>query len=295
MLAAAPGTSHVSCNWYQVCKPILQLGESTVMAKIPAKVSERLAVGLKRFQVILDGARARDVGEADTVTIVKDLLAEVFGYDKYTEITSEHLIRGTYCDLAVTLEGKLAFLIEVKAAGLDLKDSHVKQAVDYAANQGCDWVALTNGHRWHVYRVTFGKPIEHTLIADIALPDLSHRKEADLELLWLLSKEGWLRSHLDKYAAQQEALSRFTVGALLLTPGILGMLRRELRKISPDTKIDQDQIEAVLQQEIIKREVLEGERATIAKRLVARAAKRTRREKAAPSMISTNAIDGTTG
>ena len=33
--------------------------------------------------------------------LVKDLLAEVFGYDKYAELTSEHAIRGTYCDLAV--------------------------------------------------------------------------------------------------------------------------------------------------------------------------------------------------
>ncbi|MEI2718956.1 MAG: type I restriction enzyme HsdR N-terminal domain-containing protein [Gemmatimonadales bacterium] len=253
------------------------------MAKIPSKVGERLAAGLERFQPILDGARARDVGEADTVTIVKDILAEIFGYDKYTEITSEHLIRGTYCDLAVNLDGKLAFLIEVKAAGLELKDSHVKQAVDYAANKGCDWVVLTNGHRWSVYRVTFAKPIEHTLIADIALPSLSHRREADLELLWLLSKEGWLRSHLDDYAAQQEALSRFTIGALLLTPGVLSILRRELRRVSPDAKIGQDQIEAVLANDVIKRDVLEGERAILARRLIARAAKRALREKVAPT------------
>ena len=74
------------------------------MAKIPAKVSSRLSSGLKRFQPILDSAHSRDVSEADTVTIVKDILAEVLGYDKYSELTSEHLIRGTYCDLAVQLD-----------------------------------------------------------------------------------------------------------------------------------------------------------------------------------------------
>ena len=51
------------------------------MAKIPTRVSDRLAAGLKRFQPILESARGRDVGEADTVTIVKDILAEVFGYE----------------------------------------------------------------------------------------------------------------------------------------------------------------------------------------------------------------------
>lgn len=251
------------------------------MPKIPSRVSDRLAVGLKRFQPILDGARGRDVGEADTVTIVKDMLAEVFGYDKYAEITSEHAIRGTYCDLAVKLDAKLAFLIEVKAVGLDLRDPHVKQAVDYAANQGCEWVALTNGHRWLVYRVSFGKPIEHQVVADINIAALSPRKDADLELLWLLSKEGWLKSHLDDYAAQKEALSRFTIGALLLTEPVLAVLRREVRRVSPEARIEVEQLEAALRYEVIKREVLEGDRAQAAKKLIDRAARRTLRAKAA--------------
>ena len=41
--------------------------------------------------------------------------------------------------------GKLHYLIEVKAIGSDLKENHVKQAVDYAANEGVDWVLLTTG------------------------------------------------------------------------------------------------------------------------------------------------------
>jgi predicted type IV restriction endonuclease len=211
------------------------------------------------------------------VTIVKDVLAEIFGYDKYTEITSEHQIRGTYCDLAVKLDGKLALLIEVKAVGIDLKDQQVKQAVDYAANQGCDWVVLTNGHRWKVYKVTFAKPIEHQVVADILLCNLSTRKEDDLRLLWLLSKEGWLKSHLDEYAAQQEALSRFTIGALLLSDGVISVLRRELRRVSPDARIEPAQIEAALQNDVIKREVLEGDKAVAARRLITRAANRALR------------------
>jgi hypothetical protein len=249
------------------------------MAKIPTRVSDRLASGLKRFQPILESARGRDVGEADTVTIVKDILAEVFGYDKYTEITSEHAIRGTYCDLAVKLDAKLAFLIEVKAVGLELKDQQVKQAVDYAANQGCDWVALTNGHRWIIYRVTFAKPIDHQVVADIHIGNLNPRKDKDLELLWLLSKEGWLKSHLDDYAAQQEALSRFTIGALLLTEPLLTALRREVRRVSPEARIEIEQLEAALQNEVIKRDVLEGDRAQAAKKLIDRAARRALRAK----------------
>src|SRR3546814_8622536 len=95
------------------------------MANVPKRVAERLVAGIKRYQPILASAKSRDIGEADTVTIVKDLLADVFGYDKYAELTSEYAIRGTYCDLATKIDGTLQTLIEVKAIGLDLKDHHV--------------------------------------------------------------------------------------------------------------------------------------------------------------------------
>ena len=76
------------------------------MASIPNKVKDRLVAGIKRFQPILSSAKARDINESDTVTIVNDVLAYVLGYDKYSEITSEFVIRGTYVDLAIKIEGQ---------------------------------------------------------------------------------------------------------------------------------------------------------------------------------------------
>ena len=158
------------------------------MAKIPAKVSDRISAGIKRFQPILASAKARDVGESDTVTIVVDMLADVFGYDKYSEITSEYAIRGTFCDLATKLDGVLQMLIEVKAIGLDLKETHVRQAVDYASNQGVDWVVLTNAVCWRVYKVIFAKPIDQDLVIDIDFMALNHKSAKDIELLYLFCK-----------------------------------------------------------------------------------------------------------
>ena len=85
------------------------------MASMPKKVAERLSAAIKRFQPIIASAQARDLNESDTVTVVTDMLADVFGYDKYPEVTSEHAIRGTYCDLAIRLDGTLQLHIEVKA------------------------------------------------------------------------------------------------------------------------------------------------------------------------------------
>ena len=50
---------------------------------IAARISDRLAAGLKKYQPVLASAKSRDVNESDTSLIATDILAEVFGYDKY--------------------------------------------------------------------------------------------------------------------------------------------------------------------------------------------------------------------
>jgi predicted type IV restriction endonuclease len=247
------------------------------MTNLPKRVTERISAGLKRFQPILVAAKSRDVNESDTVVIVTDLLQEIFGYDKYTEITSEYMIRGTYCDLAVKLDGVVALLIEVKAIGLDVKEQFVKQAVDYAANAGVEWVALTNGAVWQVYKVGFGKPIQHELVVDFDLVAMNPRKDEHIELLGLLAKEGWQRANLGEYHTQRQALSRFTLGALILSEPVLDFLRRQLKRLSPNVRLDTDEIKAALGADVLKRDVLEGEQANAARRQVARAAGRSLR------------------
>jgi hypothetical protein len=246
---------------------------------VPNRVATRLIDGLKKFQPVLAGAKSRDVGESDTVTIVVDMLAYVFGFDKYSEVSSEHAIRGTFCDLAIKIDGVLQTMIEVKAIGLELKDAHVKQAIDYAANQGVDWVILTNGTAWRVYKVTFAKPIDQELVLEFDFGCLSHKADRDLELLYLISKEGWAKAALGDFHTQKQALSRFFMGAMILSDPVLQVICRELRRVSPDVRIEVDEIRTVLTNEVIKREVMEGDKAEEARRKLARAASRALREK----------------
>jgi len=211
------------------------------------------------------------------------MLAEIFGYDKYAEITSEHAIRGTFCDLATKLDGTLQALIEVKAIGLELKDPHVKQAVDYAANQGVDWLLLTNGLEWRIYKLTFAKPIDAELVVTIDFYGLSPKAEKDVESLYLFAKEGWMKSALGEYHNQKQALSRFFLGAMILSDTVVDVIRRELRRVSPDVRITQEEIRNVLTAEVIKREVMEGDKADEARRKIARAVNKALRAKAAKS------------
>ncbi|MBI5388223.1 MAG: type I restriction enzyme HsdR N-terminal domain-containing protein [Verrucomicrobia bacterium] len=241
------------------------------MASIPNKVADRLAVGIKRFQPVLISAKSRDVNESDTVIIVTDMLDAVFGYDKYSEVTSELAIRGTYCDLAIKLDSKIRLLIECKAIGSELKEPHLKQAVDYAANQGIEWVALTNGIHWRIYRVSFGQPIGQDLVEEFDFLALNPKADGDLESLYLLAKEGLTRSVLEEYHLKRQAMSRFFLGAMILSDPVLTVIRRELRRLSPGVRIEIEEIRAILAEDVLKRDVLEGERADNAHRKIAKA------------------------
>lgn len=230
------------------------------MAQTPAKVAERLSNGLKKLQPIIQSAAVRDVNEADTVVIIMETLSEILGYNKFSEITKEHAIRGTYVDLAIILDGKPQLLIEAKAIGLDLKEQHVKQAIDYAANKGIEWVILTNGRVYRVYRVTFGKPIDFEVVVEFNILELAPRNQSHLQTLFLLSREGMTKSVLEEHHSYLQATNRFALAGLILSDPVLEIIRRELRRLSPGIKVDMEEMKRVLQTEVLKREVVEGEK-----------------------------------
>lgn len=242
------------------------------MTTIPAKVEARLVSGLKKFQTILNAAKSKDINESDTVVIVTDILAELFGFDKYADITSEYSIKKTFCDLAIKIDSKVRFLIEVKAVGLTLKDEHIKQAVDYGANAGIDWVILTNGYIWKIYKIIFGKPIENDLVYEFDLLNISAKKSEDLEHLYYVCKESFGKSILENYHMQKQALSKFMIGQIILTAPVVEAIRKIIRKISPEIRISNEDISEVMP-DVLKREVLEGDKAIEAKKKIQKSLK----------------------
>lgn len=229
--------------------------------KIPKKVVERIATTIKTFQAVAASHKSKDVSEADTVTLIKDILSDCFGFDKYHELTSEQQIRGTFCDLAVKIDGKIKYLIEVKAAGVSLNDSHLRQALAYGANQGIEWVVLTNAVEWRLHRIKFGQPIDHEEVSSFNFLEVNAKNEEDLKKMFLLCREGIGSDAMDAYHQHCQVLNRYTVAQVLLTETIVSAVRKELRKLFPDTKIDQQQISDILYNEVLKRDVIEGDKA----------------------------------
>jgi hypothetical protein len=181
--------------------------------------------------------------------------------------------------LATVLDGKVQLLVEVKAIGIELKDSHMKQAVDYAANKGIEWVVLTNGINWRVYKITFAKPIDQELVYEIDFLTADTKNSEHLELVYVLTKEGWVKEVLNDLHQQKQILNKFCIAAVALSEPVLDVMRRELKRLCPDVKIHNEQIQQVLLQEVLKREVVEGDKAEEAHKKISRAVNRQLRSK----------------
>ncbi len=240
------------------------------MTSIPAVVEKRLKAEIPRFQKILEAARDRDVNEADTVIIITDMLEQIFGMDKYTEVTREYAIKGTFVDLAVKIDGKIEYLIEVKAIGLELKDHHLRQAVDYAAKEGIRWVILTNGICWEVHRVIVSGQVSNEQVVSFNFLEISSRRDHDLETLFMLCRRGVSKDLFEEYYERQQACNRFTIGALLSSDPILNIIRKLLRQMTPGLNVSHEEIREILEQQIIKREVLQSEQAIDAQKKIRR-------------------------
>lgn len=268
------------------------------MATIPKKTEERYKKAVPKFQKILKTALDRDVNEADTVAIIQDMLADVFGFEKYVEITGEYAIRGTFCDLAVKIGDKVQHLIEVKAIGLTLKDAHLKQAIDYGANKGVKWVVLTNGITWQMHCIKFEKPLSHELVLEFDFLDLNTRKAEDREKLFLLSRRGIGKAGREAYYERVQNVNRFVVAAVILSDSILKAIRRDVRKVSPGIIVDVKEIERLLRKEVLKRDTIEGDEASKTTKhvgkLLAKSAKNvTSKTKAKETTeVSSESVDG---
>ena len=237
--------------------------------KLTKKVEDRLKNNVAKFKKVLAVAKNRDLNESDTVAIINDMLSEVFGYEKYTEITSELMIRGTYCDLAIRLNNKFesGFLIECKRVGVELKEEHMRQAVNYGVNKGIQWVILTNGIDWRLYRLRFEQPVSWDLVARFDWEALDLKSEHDLEKLFCLCKEGIEKNAREELYEKVQCVNRFVIGQLILQEPVVSILRRELRKLADGLSIDESEIESHLRTGVLKRDIIDEDEPEVKKAL----------------------------
>ncbi|MFH1595451.1 MAG: DUF4268 domain-containing protein [Pseudomonadota bacterium] len=236
------------------------------MPTIHKTVDKRIRDGIKKYKNVVKTAKDKDINEADTVTIVTAMLADICGYDKFNEIRKEYPVKGTFCDIALKLDDKIVFLIEVKAIGIALKENHLKQAIQYASISGTDWIILTNGEYWQAHRVIFGKPLKTEVAFEFSFLETVNLSKL-INFFFLLGKEGAKKSPptIQAYYEESQLTSRFMIAQIIQSEPFINLIRKQLKSFAKSKKITititNDDILDTLKTQILKREVIEGEEA----------------------------------
>jgi hypothetical protein len=170
-----------------------------------------------------------ELDESGTRLLINHFLTEMLGYETLSEVKTEYMIKGTYADYVIQIGGKRHFLVEVKALSLNLSSNHLRQSINYGANEGIDFVLLTNGRVFELYKVLFEKPISHELIFSLDLSELATLKLIADQLQYL-HKDSVLKKGLDVLWDRHSALSPKNLSKLLFSTEVVKFLQKELKK-----------------------------------------------------------------
>jgi hypothetical protein len=189
----------------------------------------KLLSALKTYAKKFLDNKITELDESGTRLMVNSFLTDVLGYIPIEEVKTEYMIKGTYADYVIQVKGIKHFLIEVKSLSLHLSDNHLRQAINYGANEGIDWVLLTNGKNFDFYKIIFGKPIESVKIFSIDLSDSGNiKKHADF--IEFLCRDSVLRKGLNLLWNRTIALDPNYISGLLHNITVTNFIKRFLKK-----------------------------------------------------------------
>jgi hypothetical protein len=172
-----------------------------------------------------------DYNESATRIYVNEFLQDVLGYTFDEEIKTEYAIKGEYADYVIQLKRKKNFVVEVKAMSIDLSEKHLRQAQNYAANEGIDWILLFNGQQIQLYRLLFTKPIRNQLVLDLDLGDITQMRVASEQLL-PLTKHAVEKGELEEFWKRVDALKPVSLLKTIYTQDVIRAIRLKVKKQS---------------------------------------------------------------
>lgn len=208
----------------------------------------KLLLSLKSYNKKYLSSKLTELDESGTRLMINEFLTSVLGYLPIDEVRTEYMIKGTYADYVIQIKGVRHFLVEVKALSFDLSEKHLRQAVNYGANEGIDWALLTNGKIFEFYRILFTKPIESRRIFTIDLSDPSQYKSV-VEVLQFLHKDSVTGKGLDLLWNKNCALDPNYVSGLLYSPKVTSFIKSTL-KAKFKTKFTDEEVSSSISQVI---------------------------------------------
>ena len=166
-----------------------------------------------------------ELDESGTRLMINSFLSDALDYLPIEEIKTEYMIKGTYADYVIQTGGLRHLLVEVKAYSLQLSEKHLRQTINYGANEGIEWALLTNGKQFDFYKILFNKPIEARKIFSVDLTDATALKD-QVEWLQYLHKDAVLKKSLKLLWNKCEALHPVNIAGMLYCKDTLKLIRK---------------------------------------------------------------------
>lgn len=218
---------------------------------------EHLRSGIRKFTRPLADLAARDANEGDTRFLVTDFLCEALGYDKYTDLTTEYLVKGEFADYGVRIDKELIAFIEVKRVGTKLDAKHLRQVEMYAVNEGVEWAILSNGANWKVYHLTGGPPLPIAIDLAIDVDLLGNEPLAQkANQLFYLTRESLKRHQIDELWKAKSATSPKSLGRVILSPPVVTAIQKELRRQTKEN-VELSELGRLLKVAVLREECFE--------------------------------------
>lgn len=200
------------------------------------KVSKEDKKSILAARKLIEDVLKIDGNEAETRRRLERIFESVMGYEM-NHLSREYAVSAIgataeYCDFAIKVEtinkARPVIMVEVKRAGVDIDQKHLRQVGSYAINEGCEWILLTNGVKWQLHHVNFGQPPVTNLVDswNLMTDDVTVLAPKFASISFKCVKRG----NLQKLWEKANVLTPRNLISIILSTESLNLIRRELRK-----------------------------------------------------------------
>lgn len=189
---------------------------------------QKLFAALKNYRKQFLDSGLTDLDESGTRLMINSFLSDVLGYKQLEEIKTEYMIKGTYADYVIQVSKTRYFLVEVKALSFELSEKHLRQTINYGANEGIEYALLTNGKSFEFYKIIFDKPIYSRLVFAVDLSDITGLKIA-ANYLQHLHKDSVVKNSFGTLWNKCEATDPYNIAGIICSEPVLKSIKKLIK------------------------------------------------------------------
>ena len=204
------------------------VSENEITDKLMAENEIRINKQIKKQLPKIKNALREQLNESNTRIILDRIFMDVLGY-KINEIHAEVKIQGRKADYVLSVGDKDVLVVEVKKAGMQLKEDQIFQATSYGAYSGIPYVLLTNLNEFILFKIKTQGVVEYDGIFEVdLLKDLSVN---DIKQLALISRYGMSKPELlDGFCDKAIATSPTNITGILMSDEIAEKIKAIIKR-----------------------------------------------------------------